>query len=74
MHEKAAICRAAENTVYFATVNYAIANSKAGSALIDPHGQLCAMNIDGSESIVVADVDASRATGLLAGRYIPTDG
>ena len=73
MHEKAAICRAAENTVYFATVNYAIANCTAGTALIDPDGHPCAMSIDGSESILVADVDLARATGLLASRYIPTD-
>ena len=34
MHEKAAICRAAENTIYFATVNYAIPNTIAGTAII----------------------------------------
>lgn len=68
MHEKAAVCRAAENTIYFATVNYAIPNSIAGTALIDPDGAVTAMHTDGSENVLVADIDISRATGLLARR------
>ena len=35
-HEKAALCRAAENTCYFATVNYASAGSPTTSAIVRP--------------------------------------
>ena len=68
MHEKAAICRAAENTIYFATVNYAIPNAIAGTALIDPVGNVVAVQGDGAESVLVADLDLSHPTGLLARR------
>ena len=73
MHEKAAICRAAENTVYFATVNYAIENCIAGTALIDPDGVLVASHLSGSEHLLVADIDERKATGLLAKRLRPAD-
>src|SRR5829696_4544114 len=39
-HEKAALCRAAENTCYFATVNYASAGSPTTSAVASPDGSL----------------------------------
>jgi predicted amidohydrolase len=39
-HEKAALCRAAENTCYFATVNFASAGSPTTSAVIQPDGTL----------------------------------
>lgn len=68
MHEKAAVCRAAENTIYFATVNYAIPNSIAGTAIIDPEGDIVATHTDGTENILIADIDPSRASGALARR------
>lgn len=68
MHEKAAICRAAENTIYFATVNYAVPGSIAGTALIDPDGNVRAVHGNGEENVLIADIDPSRATGLLARR------
>jgi len=37
-HEKAVLCRAAENTCYFATVNYAEAGSPTTSAVARPDG------------------------------------
>jgi predicted amidohydrolase len=37
-HEKAALCRAAENTCYFATVNYAREGSPTTSAVVRPDG------------------------------------
>ncbi len=37
-HEKAALCRAAENTCFFATVNYASAGSPTTSAVVRPDG------------------------------------
>jgi predicted amidohydrolase len=41
-HEKAALCRAAENTCYFATVNYASPGSPTTSAIVRPDGTLLA--------------------------------
>ncbi len=68
MHEKAAICRAAENTIYFATVNYAFENCIAGTALIDPDGNVIASHLTGSEHLLVADIDEAKATAELAKR------
>ncbi len=39
-HEKAALCRAAENACYFATVNNAIPGASTTSAIIRPDGSL----------------------------------
>jgi predicted amidohydrolase len=70
-HEKAALCRAAENTCYFATVNYAGAGSPTTSAVVRPDGTLQAYQPYGKEGLLVADIDISLATGLLAVRYRP---
>src|ERR1044072_6602492 len=68
-HEKAALCRAAENTCYFATVNYAGAGSPTTSAFVQPDGTLLVDQPYGKEGLLVADIDISLATGLLASRY-----
>ena len=68
-HEKAALCRAAENTCYFATVNYAGVGSPTTSAVVQPDGTLLAHQPYGKEGLLVADIDISLATGLLAARY-----
>ncbi len=65
-HEKAALCRAAENTCYFATVNYAGAGSPTTSAVIRPDGTVLAYQPYGEEGVLVADIDIAEATGLLA--------
>jgi predicted amidohydrolase len=70
-HEKAALCRAAENTCYFATVNYAGDGSPTTSAVVRPDGTLQAYQPYGKEGLLVADIDISTATGLLASRYRP---
>ena len=67
-HEKAALCRAAENTCYFATVNYASAGSPTTSAIIRPDGTLLCYQPYGEEGLLIADLDLDTATGLLAGR------
>jgi predicted amidohydrolase len=67
-HEKAALCRAAENTCFFATVNYASAGSPTTSAIIRPDGTLLSYQPYGEEGLLVADIDISTATGLLAAR------
>ena len=67
-HEKAALCRAAENTCYFATVNFASAGSPTTSAFVRPDGTLLSYQPYGKEGLLVEDIDTSEATGLLAAR------
>jgi predicted amidohydrolase len=67
-HEKAALCRAAENTCFFATVNYAAEGAGTTSAFVRPDGTLLAYQPYGEEGLLVADLDLSEATGLLASR------
>jgi predicted amidohydrolase len=67
-HEKAALCRAAENTCYFATVNYASAGSPTTSAMVQPDGTLQSYQPYGQEGLLIADIDIAAATGLLAAR------
>jgi predicted amidohydrolase len=70
-HEKAVLCRAAENTCYFATVNCASAGSPTTSAVVRPDGTLLAYQPHGQEGVLLADLDLSVATGLLASRWRP---
>ena len=67
-HEKAALCRAAENTCWFATVNVASEGSPTTSAIARPDGTLHAYQPYGEAGVLVADIDLSLATGLLASR------
>ncbi len=72
-HEKAALCRAAENTCWFATVNYASAGSPTTSAVVRPDGTLLTHQPYGQEGLLVADIDPASATGLLAARWKPSE-
>jgi len=72
-HEKAVLCRAAENTCYFATVNYASAGSPTTSAVAGPDGSLLCYQPYGKEGLLFADIDLTAATGLLASRYRPIE-
>jgi predicted amidohydrolase len=67
-HEKAVLCRAAENTCYVATVNCASAGSPTTSAVVKPDGTLLCYQPYGTPGLLVADLDISQATGLLASR------
>jgi predicted amidohydrolase len=67
-HEKAMFCRAAENTVYFASVNAASVGSGTTSAVIRPDGTLQCWQPYGLDGLLVADLDLGLATGLLASR------
>jgi predicted amidohydrolase len=71
-HEKAMLCRAAENTCYFASVNCAGAGSATTSAVIRPDGPLLAFQPYGKAGLLIADLDLDSATGLLAMRSTPT--
>jgi len=67
-HEKAMLCRAAENTCFFASVNCASEGSGTTSAIARPDGTLQCWQPYGEEGLLVADLDLSTATGLLASR------
>jgi predicted amidohydrolase len=71
-HEKAALCRAAENTCWFATVNFASEGSPTTSAVVRPDGTLLAYQPYGAAGLLVADIDTDQATGLLASRLRPS--
>jgi predicted amidohydrolase len=71
-HEKAALCRAAENTCWFATVNFASEGSPTTSAVVRPDGTLLAYQPYGQAGLLVADIDTAEATGLLASRCRPS--
>jgi predicted amidohydrolase len=68
-HEKAMLCRAAENTCYFASVNCAGAGSATTSAVARPDGTLLAYQPYGKAGVLIADIDIAMATGFLAARY-----
>lgn len=67
-HEKAMLCRAAENTCYFASVNAASVGSGTTSAVIRPDGSVQCYQPYGVEGLLIADLDLAQATGLLATR------
>lgn len=67
-HEKAVLCRAAENTCWFASVNGASEGSGTTSAIAAPDGSLLCYQPYGQEGLLVADLDLEAATGLLAAR------
>ncbi len=67
-HEKAALCRAAENTCFFATVNCAGAGAPSTSAVVRPDGTLLSYQPYGEPGLLLADLDLAQATGFLAAR------
>jgi predicted amidohydrolase len=68
-HEKAVLCRAAENTCYVASINAAGVGSPTTSAVARPDGTLLAYQPYGKEGLLIADLDLAAATGLLASRF-----
>jgi predicted amidohydrolase len=70
-HEKAALCRAAENTCFFAMVNYATEGRGTTSAVVRPDGTVLAWQPYDDEGLLVADIDLGEATRLLATRLKP---
>ena len=68
-YEKAMMMRALENTIYFASVNYASEYPDSASAVIAPDGSCVAHESYGKAGVLVADIDLSKATGLLAKRF-----
>jgi len=70
-YEKAMLVRALENTIYFASVNYALLYPESATSLVDPSGRCQAYLPHGQEGLLVQTIDIEKATGLLAARYAP---
>ncbi|MCC6456687.1 MAG: carbon-nitrogen hydrolase family protein [Caldilineaceae bacterium] len=70
-YEKAMMMRSIENTIYFASVNYALRFQESATCLIDPLGQCQAYLPYGQEGVLVQAINTEEATGLLAARYAP---
>ena len=70
-YEKAMTMRSLENTIYFASVNYALRFQESATSLVDPSGRCQAHLPYGHEGVLVQAIDVGQATGLLATRYAP---
>jgi len=70
-YEKAMMMRSVENTIYFASVNYALRFQESATSLIAPSGQCQAYLPYGQEGVLVQAINVEEATGLLATRYAP---
>ena len=70
-YEKAMMMRSIENTIYFASVNYALRYQESATSLIAPSGQCQAYLPYGEEGVLVQAIKVEEATGLLATRYAP---
>ena len=65
-HEVAALCRAAENSCWYATVNCAVPGAPTTSAFVRPDGSLLAWQPYGEDGLLIADLDPQQATRALA--------
>jgi predicted amidohydrolase len=70
-YEKAMMCRALENTIYFASVNYAFRYQESATCLITPTGECQAYLPYGQEGVLVQEINVEESTGLLASRFAP---
>jgi len=68
-YEKAMMMRAIENTIYFASSNYASKYAESASSIISPDGSCLAHAIYGQPGVIVADINPALATGLIAKRF-----
>jgi len=70
-YEKAMLMRSIENTIYFASVNYALRFQESATSLIHPSGRCQAFLPYGEEGVLVQEINVEEATGVLAKRYAP---
>jgi predicted amidohydrolase len=70
-YEQAMLMRSRENTIYFASVNYALRFQESATSLIAPSGQCQVYLPYGQEGVLVQMINVEEATGLLATRYAP---
>lgn len=67
-YEKAMMMRSIENTIYFASVNYATDYPESATSLINPDGKCIAYQPYGEAGVLVADINPELATAYLAKR------
>ncbi|MFI5310400.1 MAG: carbon-nitrogen hydrolase family protein [Gemmatimonadales bacterium] len=70
-YEQAMLMRSRENTIYFASVNYAMRFQESATSLIEPSGRCQAYLPYGEEGVLVQSIDVEKATGMMAARYAP---
>ncbi len=70
-YEKAMVARAVENVIYFASVNFALPDQETATSLIAPDGRCVAHTPYDEDTLLVADLDLTQATGWAAHRYTP---
>ena len=70
-YERAMACRALENTIYFASVNYALEHAESATSVIAPSGRCQAYLAYAEEGVLVESLRLEEATGLLASRWAP---
>ncbi|PJJ83870.1 carbon-nitrogen hydrolase family protein [Mucilaginibacter auburnensis] len=68
-YEKAMMMRSIENSIYFASVNYAFNYPESASTVIAPDGSYVAHQPYTVPGVLVVDIDLDLATGFLAKRY-----
>jgi predicted amidohydrolase len=64
------LCRAAENTYYFASVTCALKGATTTSAVADPDGTLVMHQPYDKEGVLFAAIQVARTTGFLAKRRL----
>jgi len=69
--EHAMMCRALENEIFFASVNYAFAFQESATCVIDPAGQCIAFQPYAQPGLLIAEIDVGKARRTLASRYNP---
>lgn len=69
--EKAMMCRALENTIYFASINYGFKYQESATSIINPEGDCIAYDDYRTPGILVKTINLDEATGLLAQRLSP---
>ncbi|WP_315833536.1 carbon-nitrogen hydrolase family protein [Bradyrhizobium prioriisuperbiae] len=70
-YEHAMMCRALENNVYFASINYGFTFPQSATCVIAPDGRCIAQQPYGEPGLLVADIDLEAASRRLALRYSP---
>jgi len=70
-YEKVMVCRAHENSIYFASVNWVMPTQSSHTSLIAPDGSVIAYAPYGKEALLAADIDPGRATRRYARRFNP---
>ena len=70
-YEKAMACRAGENHIWFASVNYALPMQDCATSVVSPEGECVAAGPLHREALVVAEIEPAAATGYLARRLAP---